>query len=179
MKNKKMLTFLNNFEVYLGTVIFIAMTVLLMMQVISRYLFQFSFAWTEEICNILFIWMVYLGVSGAVLERKQIKIDAFIEALPFKWKKIMLIIGNIVTIVFCIWIIFPTMTLINNMAGSGATTMMLRISKPLTYAIIPLSMILVSIRYVQESFRLAKEDEEKLGYSKPTLDMSGPEEVEN
>ena len=39
---------LNEFEIYIGTVVFLALTALLTIQVVSRYVLKHSFTWTEE-----------------------------------------------------------------------------------------------------------------------------------
>lgn len=71
MKEDKMSlkTFLNNIELYLGTICFIIITIMLTLQVISRYILRSSFTWMEEFATIMFVWMIYFGVSAAVTKR--------------------------------------------------------------------------------------------------------------
>uniref|UniRef100_UPI0020426096 TRAP transporter small permease n=1 Tax=Vermiculatibacterium agrestimuris TaxID=2941519 RepID=UPI0020426096 len=167
--------FLNEFEIYFGAIIFIAMTVLLFIQVVTRYLLHRSFTWTEEIATIFFVWMVYLGVCSAVLRRKHLRIDAFVEAMPFKVKKVLLIISNIIFIAFLIYLIFPLMKMVQNYASRGAATPLLKFPNAVAYGMLPLTFALTCIRLVQEIIRLAKEKEEDLGVSKPTIDMAALE----
>lgn len=167
--------FLNEFEIYFGAALFIAMTILLFVQVVSRYVFHHSFTWTEEISTIFFVWMVYLGVVAAVLRRKHLRIDAFVEAMPFKVKKILLIISNIIFIGFCLYLIFPLMTMVQNFASRGAATALIKFPNAVAYGMLPLCFALTAIRLVQEIIRLAKEKEEDLGVSKPTIDMEALE----
>ena len=72
--------FLNEFEIYLGTIVFLVLTALLTIQVISRYVFNSAITWAEELAVIMFVWLIYLGVAGAVTNRKHLKIDALINA---------------------------------------------------------------------------------------------------
>ena len=167
--------FLNEFEIYFGAIIFIAMTVLLFIQVVTRYLLHRSFTWTEEIATIFFVWMVYLGVCSAVLRRKHLRIDAFVEAMPFKVKKVLLIISNIIFIAFLIYLIFPLMKMVQNYASRGAATPLLKFPNAVAYGMLPLTFALTCVRLVQEIIRLAKEKEEDLGVSKPTIDMAALE----
>lgn len=168
--------FLNEFEIYFGAVIFIAMTALLFVQVVTRYVLHKSFTWTEEISTIFFVWMVYAGVAAAVLRRKHLRIDAFVEAMPFKTKKVLLIISNIVFIIFMFYLIFPLSTIVSNYAARNATTPLLKFPNAVAYGMLPVTFGLTCIRLVQEIIRLAREREEDLGVSKPTIDMAALEE---
>lgn len=176
MKNESLAKkLLNHFEVYAGAGIFIIMTILLFVQVVTRYCFGHAVTWAEEVATILFVWMVYLGVAAAVLSRKHLKIDAFVEMLPFKAKKTLLIISNVIFLAFSLYIIFPMMSLVNNYAAKSATSPILKIPKTLSYVVMPLCFLLTAIRLVQEIIRLSKEKEKELGVSKPIIDIAALE----
>ena len=176
MKNESLAKkLLNHFEVYAGAGIFIIMTILLFVQVVTRYCFGHAVTWAEEVATILFVWMVYLGVAAAVLSRKHLKIDAFVEMLPFKAKKTLLIISNVIFLEFSLYIIFPMMSLVNNYAAKSAASPILKIPKALSYVVMPLCFLLTAIRLVQEIIRLSKEKEKGLGVSKPIIDIAALE----
>ena len=176
MKNESLAKkLLNHFEVYAGAGIFIIMTILLFVQVVTRYCFGHAVTWAEEVATILFVWMVYLGVAAAVLSRKHLKIDAFVEMLPFKAKKTLLIISNVIFLAFSLYIIFPMMSLVNNYAAKSAASPILKIPKALSYVVMPLCFLLTAIRLVQEIIRLTKEKEKELGVSKPIIDIAALE----
>lgn len=177
MKEDKMSlkTFLNNIELYLGTICFIIITIMLTLQVISRYILRSSFTWMEEFATIMFVWMIYFGVSAAVTKRKHLRIDFILDMVPFKVKKAMLIISNIVFAVFNVYISTIMVDIINLMGNSKTT--MLHWPQWLVYAIIPISLILSVVRLVQDSIRLYKEDESNLGISKPSMDLDACEAI--
>lgn len=166
-------TFLNNFEVYAATVCFFVLTILLTLQVFSRYVLQHSFTWMEEFGTIMFVWMIYLGVSGAVTYRKHLRIDFLLDMMPFKIKRIFLIFSNLVFAAFNVYISLVMVNVIKLM-GSSVTTM-LRYPKAVVYAIIPISLILAIIRIVQDTIKLSRENEAELGSSKPSLDLAACE----
>ena len=141
----------------------------------TRYCFGHAVTWAEEVATILFVWMVYLGVAAAVLSRKHLKIDAFVEMLPFKAKKTLLIISNVIFLAFSLYIIFPMMSLVNNYAAKSAASPILKIPKALSYVVMPLCFLLTAIRLVQEIIRLSKEKEKELGVSKPIIDIAALE----
>lgn len=162
-------------EDYVGTVIFVVMTILLTLQVISRYILGKSFTWTEELACIMFVWLIYLGVSGAVTKRKHLRIDALINVLPFKLKKAVLILDDVIMFFFCIGVIPAITTIINNFTKNHTVTSLMRLPKNVIYAIIPFGMALTGIRIVQDIIRLVKETEQTLGKSAPVIDTDALE----
>lgn len=166
-------TFLNNIELYIATVCFFALTVLLSLQVVSRYAFKHSFTWMEELATIMFVWMIYLGISAAVTYRKHLRIDFVLDMVPFKVKRIMLIISNVVFAAFNVYISIVMMDVIR-LLGSSVTTM-LRVPQYMVYCIIPFSLVLSSIRLVQDTIKLTRENQSELGFSKPSLDLASCE----
>ena len=77
MKNGKfdLKTFLNNIELYLATLCFIVLTVMLTLQVFSRFILHHSWTWMEEFATIMFVWMIYLAISAAVTYRKHLRME--------------------------------------------------------------------------------------------------------
>ena len=148
---------------------------LLTVQVVSRYVFKHSFTWTEEAAVVMFVWLIYLGVAAAVTKRKHLKIDALITVLPFKGKKVLLILDNVICFGFCIGIVPPFTSIIRNQIEKNAVTSLLRWPKAVIYSIIPICMVLTCIRLVQDTIRLCKENEKELGQSKPTIDIEALE----
>lgn len=171
--NDKTKKILNNFELYIGTIAFFILTVLLMLQVISRYLLKYSFTWMEELATIMYVWMIYCGVSAAVTKRKHLRIDFILNIVPFRLKKAMLIMSNVIFAVFNVYI---TMVMINVIGLQGdAKTTMLRIPYKLVYCIIPIMLLLSVVRLVQDTIQLNKENEENLGVSAPSMDLDAAE----
>ena len=157
---------LENVDQYVSAVIFIGIMVLLFVQVVSRYLFHHSFTWTEELSVLLFVWMTYLGVSSAVTYRKNLRIDALLDVVPFKVKKVLLIVSDLVFMVFNIYLIFPFLELIESIGTSK--TPLLGIPKAITYWLIPVILVISCVK-------LAHEDEKRLGASKPSVDLDAYE----
>ena len=168
-------TFLDNIELYIAALCFIALTIMLTGQVLSRYVLKHSFTWMEEAATILFVWMIYLGVSAAVTKRKHLRIDFLLDMMPFKIKRGMLIASNVIFAAFNIYVSFIMFNVIK-LLGTSKTTM-LHIPQQLVYSIIPLGILLSVIRLVEDTIKLLKEDEKNLGASKPSMDLDECEEI--
>lgn len=173
--NAKLKTFLGEFEIYIGAVLFAAMTILLFVQVVSRYVFNNSITWTEELCTIMFVWMVYLGCAGAITRRKHLRIDAFLVAMPFRVRKVLLIIDDIIFGIFSVYILIPMMQITTNYLVRGAVSPILRLPKFISYGMMPVCFVLIVIRIVPNIIRLIHEEEKDLGNTAPTIDMEALE----
>ena len=175
MKNGKfdLRTFLDNFELYLSTFCFIIITIMLTLQVLSRYLLGHSWTWMEEFATIMFVWMIYFATSAAVTHRKHLRIDAVLDVVPFQVKRIMLILSNIIFAGFNIYISVIMFDVIR-LLGDSRTTM-LGLPQQLVYAIIPVGLLLAVVRLVEDIIRLMKENEQTLGASKPSMDLDACE----
>lgn len=167
--------FLNNFEVYLGACCFATLMILLFAQVVGRYVFNNAITWCEELATMVFMWMIYCGVSGSVLKRRHLSIEFVTDLLPFKVRKVVLILDNVITQAFCIYIIFPMTEIIINLANSGARSPLLGLNRAACYMVAPICLVLTVIRYIQENITLAKENEEELGAPRPVLDVAALE----
>lgn len=165
--------FITNIDQYISAIIFIAIMLLLFIQVLSRYVLGHSFTWTEELSILMFVWMTYLGVSSAVTYRKNLRIDALLDVVPFQVKKAMLIISDLVFIAFNIYLIFPFLKLIESIGSSR--TPLLGIPKAISYWLIPVILVITCAKLVIDIIKLIHEDEKRLGASKPSIDLDACE----
>lgn len=167
---KKLLAILNDFENYIGAALLLAMLVLLTVQVITRYLFKFAFTWTEELSTIMFVWLVYLGCSAAVLKGQHLRIDLLLNAFKGKAKKVMLILTDLITMIFCAVMVPSILNVINNLTARSAKTMLLKIPQSAVYAIIPFALVMTIIRFVQEIIVIVKTpDHEDIGITAKSI----------
>jgi TRAP-type C4-dicarboxylate transport system permease small subunit len=74
-------------------ILFALIGIIITIQVITRYCFSFSFAWSEEFIKILAIWVTMLATTIGVRRKTHISVSAFEAMLPrleifrllFKW----------------------------------------------------------------------------------------------
>ncbi len=62
---------------YYSIILVIASFLVLILEVISRYLLGSSLEWSDEIARLLLIWMTFTGMGLAILERKEIFVRTF------------------------------------------------------------------------------------------------------
>ncbi|MCD8250199.1 MAG: TRAP transporter small permease [Lachnospiraceae bacterium] len=165
--------YLNNFETYVAAILFAIIGILLAVQVFSRYVLNHSFSWTEELGTLLFVPMIYCGIASAVTNRKHVSIEIVQQLVPYKVRKALLILSDVIFLVFCIYIQGPLYTVIENLGDS--VTDLMRIPKTYIYIWIPIILLLRGVRIIQDIWRLWHETEENMGYSDPTIDLEACE----
>lgn len=79
----------------LAIVFFVVMTVAACLQVITRYVFSYSFSWTEELCRFTFIWLNMIGGYICYRQGGHAVVDFHIKALPKKVSNTIFLVGDI------------------------------------------------------------------------------------
>ncbi len=92
-------------------VIFVLMSAalaILFIQVFSRYVLAYSFAWAEQLVRIFFVWVTFMGISLASKHSMHICIDVTQLFLPDSVTRIINIVAGLFTIFLSIvlaWLI--------------------------------------------------------------------------
>ncbi len=94
----------SRFERYLVAanrgVIFLMMAVmatLVFVNVITRYVFNFSIIWAEEVSQYLMIWIAYLGAGLALREGRHVALELLHDCLPVALgRKVRMVVGGLV-----------------------------------------------------------------------------------
>lgn len=92
-------------EEFLMISLLIAMTVIMGIQVFSRYIIGVSLSWTEEITRYLFIWSAFLSVSLCTKKCISIKIDQFIKMFPKRGKALFKCLNLTIEFIFFVYLI--------------------------------------------------------------------------
>jgi|GEM_PF-3032312 len=163
---------INQWELDLCVIFFLFETVLQTVQVITRYVFAYSFVWAEELAMIMFIWMGWLSISAAITYRKHMGITAFVELFPKKIQRYFKIASDIVFMLFCFFFFSPSVQMVTKLMRSPAKTALLRIPKWIPYVIIPVMLAISFIRLIQDICRLATEPDAVMGKSRSAMDFA-------
>ena len=82
-----------------GVVFFMmaVMTTLVFVNVVARYMFNYSIIWAEEISQYLMIWIAYLGAGLALREGRHVALEIVHDRLrPVISRKLRMAIGGLV-----------------------------------------------------------------------------------
>ena len=98
----------DNLEEFIIVPLIFAMSVIIFIQVIMRYVFQNSLTWSEELARYMFVWLVYFSVSFTARRQKHIRIDAAINLYPKKLRPYVEILSEVIVLAFSIFIAIHT-----------------------------------------------------------------------
>jgi len=97
---------------YIVIICMVVLTILAILSVISRYVWNFSIAGTEEILIYLFLWASLFGASSGFKENAHGNIPIITNLLPKKlqyYNDILVVIGTIVFFSIFLWASFKVM----------------------------------------------------------------------
>lgn len=100
-KDNKFIQMLEKLEEIILVTMFIAMVLIIFIQVIMRYAFNSSLSWSEELGKFLFVWLSWLGISIGAKRGEHIKITMFLEKLSEKKLHIINIVSEIIVLSIC------------------------------------------------------------------------------
>lgn len=128
----------------LVAILLLAMALIAFVNVLSRYLFHFSFAATEEITINLFVWMTVIG-SGIAFERgAQLGMVTLYKVFPVKVKKgIIILSAGLSALLFLLVDIFVVQAIYNEVTMFHATSGALGIPVWIYYIGVPVTSVFV------------------------------------
>ena len=74
--------YLSNLEEILCGFFLVSMVCLVIVNVLLRFLFNYSITWAEEVATICFVWSVFIGASAVYKHKMDIGIDVLLLTLP-------------------------------------------------------------------------------------------------
>ncbi len=120
----------------------------LFVNVVLRYGFNYTLAWSEELVREVIIYTTFIGCSAAVKKRSMIKIDASVQLLP-KLKMPLTYFSNFVTLIFSGIMIYYGYLIAALQARTFQKTVIMQIPLVYLYSILPLMGVLMFIRTIQ------------------------------
>lgn len=129
-------------------------------QVISRYFFQYTPHWSEELSRYLIVWSIFVGVSVGVRENKHIGVDALIRFLPPRVKIASECFLNLLGIVVVGVLIWTSIQFIQRTIEFEQLSPAMRIPMYIPYLAMPVGLGLSAIRFFQDILRLLIRHEE-------------------
>jgi TRAP-type C4-dicarboxylate transport system permease small subunit len=135
---------LDNFEDEVASVLLAAITVILVLQICTRYFLGDPLSWTEEVSRHLFVWLVFFGASGAIRDRSHIAVDVVNTLLPARIRRIVMLGSNVLVLFFLINVLYWGARAVGRMWGLSTAT--LEIPFGLVYTVFPITATLMIIR---------------------------------
>lgn len=141
----KVLSFFEEWTLFIT--VLVAM-VALFFNVVLRYGFNYSLAWSEELVREVIIYTTFIGCSTAIKNRSTIRIDALVQLVPvLKFPLAML--SHVVNLAFAGVMIYFGYLMAVMQVESRQKTLILEIPTVYLYAILPLMGVMMMLRVFQ------------------------------
>ena len=62
-ENRKKVPFYNQIEKYMIVSMFLVMTVIIALNVVTRFVFNFTLSWGEQLARLLLVWTSFAGID--------------------------------------------------------------------------------------------------------------------
>ena len=144
----------NQIEEYLAVLLLALMVIIVFEQVILRYVFNQSNAWSEETARYMFIWFTFFSASVAILKEAHIRIETIIKLYPRKARTPITLLGYGVFFAYCIAMIRFGSGLVTQAYQMETITLGARIPFYWVYLSLPLSHVFMAIRIIQVCIRI-------------------------
>ena len=83
-------------------ILMVSIVVITFLQVLFRYVFQISLAWTEELARYAFMWTAALSVGYAFKTKSHFALKFLVDRFGFKIRKLMSSIVTFLTVTFLV-----------------------------------------------------------------------------
>jgi C4-dicarboxylate transporter DctQ subunit len=153
---------LEHFEEGLIAFLMAAMTLVTFMQVVARYVFNYSFVWALELTGVMFAWLIFTGMSYGVRVGAHIGVDAVVKTLSAGPARVVGIVATILCIVYASIVFFGGFTYVRKMYDVGILMQDIPIQQWIPRVILPLGFALLALRFAQVLYRLLSGEEAHL-----------------
>jgi len=133
----------------------IVMTLSVFLQVFTRYVFQFSFSWPEELARFCFIWTSLCGAYIALERKKLHDIDIVFNHFPDSAKPFITIFSHILVCIILIVLVGYGIQLTSLVHPQRSPAMEIRMSY--VYFAVPFASCLMLISYICETINRFKD----------------------
>lgn len=146
--------FLDAFEDAAVFLLFGVAVILYFSQVVSRYLFGFTFPWAEELIVTLVVWACFIGASLAVRHKAHISVDLLVRKLPAAPHRIAALAALGISTLFVLLMFVWGVQFVRFMALTGNQAESIDMPAYPLYMAVPLGGALMTIRLLQEVWRV-------------------------
>lgn len=137
-------------------ILLVLMTCIMGVQIVSRYVFQNSLTWSEELVRYMFVWSAFLGVPFCIKHGLSIKVDQFRNLFPIPLQKVLMYIDKIIIFLLFLVLFIYSFTVIKATYLSGQTSPAMQLPIWTVQISVTVSSLLSMIRSIQNLSNLVR-----------------------
>jgi C4-dicarboxylate transporter, DctQ subunit len=130
------------------------MTVLTFVQVIARYVFNYSYTWALELITLLFAWMIFIGIPYGVRIGSHIGVDALVRNLGARAARVTGAIAAALCLAYSVILLIASWNYVARMYEADIMAQDLPIPQWAPRAILIVSFALLILRFSQVLYRI-------------------------
>lgn len=131
-------------------VLLMSMIVIVMLiQIVMRYVFNDSLTWSEEFCRYCFIWFMFVGFSYSIRFDLDLRVDAIVNLMPETVKKIVNVVGLILCLLLTSYLFANSFQTVANVIKTGEMSTGLHLPLKFIYAASVFGYGMGTLRYIQ------------------------------
>lgn len=138
--NKRKIDYVN----IVNTLAFIVMAIVVLLQVIFRYVMRISVPWTEEFARYLLILITFVGGALAIRDKQHIAVTVILDKLPKKARYYLNKCFNLTIIMFLITV-FKGSIIMVKLTWETPVGSISWLTAGKVYLILPVSMVMMII----------------------------------
>ncbi|MEZ5535069.1 MAG: TRAP transporter small permease [Thiolinea sp.] len=135
----------------------ILMAVNTITNVISRFVFDHSIAYSEELNSIFILLVTFAGIGYAARRGRHIRMSAIYEAMPHAARKQLMLVMTGFTGLCMLFLAWYALEYVINLAGKGRIMPALGIPVYLTYLWVPVGFFITGIQYLLTCWKNMRE----------------------
>lgn len=140
-------TFIGRFEAVILAIGVLLMATNTVVNVIGRFIFQYSLFFTEEVNRILIIMITFAGIGYAARYGRHIRMSAIYDALSVKLRKNLMIVIAVITAITMFALCYFSIGYIVKVANSGRILSSLQIPVFTIFLWVPVGFFVTGIQY--------------------------------
>ena len=137
-------------------ILLVLMTCIMGIQIVSRYVFQNSLTWSEELVRYMFVWSAFLGVPFCIKHGLSIKVDQFRNLFPIPLQKVLMYIDKIIIFLLFLVMFIYSCLVVKASYLSGQTSPAMQIPMWIVQLSVCVSSLLSMIRSIQNFANLIR-----------------------
>lgn len=144
---------IDNIESYICRTLLAIFVCLLMLQVIVRTLFDFSFSWVEELSIYMFVWFVFFGASYAAKMGAHNRVTFQFKFLPPGAIKYIEAFADIFWVFFNVYFVYLSIDFIFNKMNKFQSSQTMGFHLSWVYIVLPIAFSLMTFRVLQVNYK--------------------------
>ncbi|MFA7404484.1 MAG: TRAP transporter small permease [Pelobacteraceae bacterium] len=122
--------------------------------VVSRYGFNYTPIWSEELSRFLVVWSIFIGVAIGVRKNQHIGVDALIRFLPHKLLLASEVLLNLIGVVIIGILVYTSIEFIQQTMEFEQLSPAMRIPMYIPYIAMPVGLSLSIIHFINNIVKL-------------------------